>query len=413
MSRELADARALREGPQVDKPAPVAQRDRRTSGRFWLLGAALLLAGLFALGFVPRERNRARAGARAAQQAARLPIVNLVRPAQSEHARPLTLPASLQGLEEATVYARADGYVAALHADMGDEVQAGQVLADLDTPEIEREIQQAQASLASSEASLMRAQAAARHSAAELTRYQSITPGLISQQDLDERRTRSELDRAEVAVAEAARSALQANLGRLRQLKAFAKVVAPFAGTVTARSTERGALIVHGKDSPLFKIASSKTLRAFAQVPQSRVAAVTTGQHARVAVAEYPGLSFDGVVTRSASALDSATRTMTIEVQVQNPERKLLPGMFASVTLQLDPAAALLSVPATALIIDEHGTHVASVNAQGRVHLLPVTIERDHGDEVEIGSGLSAAESIIVSPGPSITEGSQVQVATR
>lgn len=399
---------------QATDAAPAAgSRGRLHMRGALVLALAALLGGLFLVGYVPKQRQRERLASESAALSSELPRVALLRPTPIQEPPSLTLPASVQGQQEAALYARADGYVAAVHADIGDDVRAGQTLAELDNPEVDREIEQARANLASAEALQVRASAAREHSALNFDRYRSMTPGLISQQDVDEKRTSATLAAADVAVASAAVAAARANLGRLRQLKAFAKVVAPFSGTITARSIEVGALVARGKDAPLFKLSALDQLRVFAQVPQNKVAGVHPGQRARVAVAEEPRRVFEGVVARSAGALDSDSRTMTVEVRVDNPERRLLPGMFASVTLELRASGTRLSVPATAVIIDEHGTHVARVGAGGRVQLIPVVIERDNGAEVEIGSGLDGSESLIANPGPSIGAGSRVQVAQR
>jgi RND family efflux transporter MFP subunit len=407
MTQELS---ALRE--EIE-PISDAERPRNAGiarGAVFGVLAVLLFGALFWVGYLPKQAQRAKLAAGASRDAARVASVALARPTRLEQPRLLSLTGSVQGLEEATVYARADGYLAELAVDMGDRVTAGQRLATLDNPEVGREIQQARASLASSEALLVRARAAHQHALVSLKRYEALVPGLASQEEIDQKRTQVALDYADVGVAEAAREASHANLDRLQQLKAFSKVLAPFAGTITARMIERGSLVSSGKDSPLFKITSLDSVRVFVQVPQSRVAGIEPGQRAQVAVAEYPGTKFEGRVSRSAGALDSHSRTMNVEVRVPNDDHQLLPGMFASVTLELERAGSSLVVPATALIMGEKGARVATVDKQGRVRLVSVEIARDRGADVEIANGLTGEESIIANPGPAILDGSVVRV---
>lgn len=384
MTQEL---RVLRE--EIE-PVSDAERPRGPSvarGAAFGILALLLFAGLFWIGYQPKLAQRKKLDASTGVQAARLHSVALVKPTKVEQAPVLSLPGSVQGLEEATVYARANGYLATLAVDIGDRVAAGQLLATLDNPEVDREIQQARASVASTEALLLRARAAHQHALVSLKRYEALVRGMASQEEIDQKRTQVALDEADVGVAEAARQASQANLDRLLQIKVFSRVLAPFAGTITARTVERGSLVWSGRDSPLFKITSLETVRVFVQVPQSRVAGVEPGQRAQVAVAEYPGEKLEGRVSRSAGALDYASRTMNVEVRVPNAEHKLLPGMYATVSLELGRTGVSWAVPATALVVGEKGSRVAVVDAQGRVRMLPVEIARDRGADVEIAAG--------------------------
>jgi len=402
VSREYGSIGTLREerGPAA---VPAAVRGITIA----LLGV-LALGGLFWVGLAPKLAREAQLEAATAQRGVRAPQVALVKPSWQKRPRTLTLPGSLQGLEQTTIYARADGYVSKLAADMGDEVKEGQLLATLDNPEVAREIQEARANLASSEAVLTRARAAHEHARASLKRYTSLG-GFVSQEELDQKRTQVALDEADVSVAQATAAAHRASLERLRQVQSFTRVLAPFAGTITARHVSQGALVSRGRDAPLFDISALDTVRVFVQVPQSRVAGIEHGQQAKLTVAEYPGLQFSGQVTRRAGSLDSATRTMRVEIQVPNNERKLLPGMYASVTIEIERVSAALVVPASTLITGERGVRVASVDAQGRVRLLPVEIERDRGVEVEISSGLTGEEQLIANPAPTTADGLQVR----
>jgi RND family efflux transporter MFP subunit len=402
MSREYGSIGTLREerGPAR---LPAAVR-----GIGLALLAGLALAGLFWLGFAPKLAREAKLQAATAQRGVRVPLVTLVKPSWQKRPRTVTLPGSLQGLEHTTIYARSDGYLSRIAVDMGDEVKEGQLLATLDSPEVTREIQQARANLVSGRAVLTRARAAHQHARASLNRYTSLG-GFVSQEELDQKRTQVALDEADVAVAQAATAAQRASLERLQQVEGFSRVLAPYAGTITARHVSQGVLVSRGHDAPLFDITALDPVRVLVQVPQSRVAGIENGQQAKLSVAEYPGAKFSGQVTRSAGALDSNTRTMRVEIQVPNPERKLLPGMYASVTIEIERSGAALVVPASTLITGEGGVRVASVDAQGLVRLLPVEIERDRGTEVEISAGLTGEEQLIANPAPTTTDGIHVQ----
>jgi RND family efflux transporter MFP subunit len=403
MSREYGPIGTLREELKPTR-LPAAVR-----GSLWGLGLLLLFGGLFWLGFAPKREREAKLEAETARRGVRVPQVALVKPTWQKRPRALTLPGSLRGLDQTTVYSRADGYLTEIAVDMGDEVKEGQLLATLDNPEVTREIQQARANLASGAAALTRARAAHKHALASLKRYASLG-GFISQEELDQKRTEAALGAADVKVAQAASAAQRANLDRLQQVEGFSRVLAPFAGTITARHVSQGALVSRGRESPLFDISALDTVRVFVHVPQSRVEGIEHGQNAKLSVAEYPGVDFTGQITRRAGSLDSATRTMLVEAQVPNRERKLLPGMYASVTIEIERAGAALIVPASALITGEQGLRVASVDPQGLVRLLPVEIERDRGIDVEISGGLTGEESLIANPGPTIADGSHVLV---
>jgi len=278
----------------------------------------------------------------------------------------------------------------------------------LDTPEAQRELEQAREAVTQAQAALARAQAKAAQSAATLRRYQALAAGLTSREELDQRETQLRLDEADVRVAQAALSAARANQERRKLQEGYALVRAPFDGTITARNVERGSLVAAGRSQALFKISALDTLRIFVQVPQNRVPGVRTGLPAQLQVAEYPQRAFAGTVSRTASALDAASRTLTVEVRVSNAEHTLLPGMYANVTLPLAGSSAGFLVPATALIIGEQGVKVASLTAEGRVRLLPVQIARDRGSEIELSTGLTGSERILVNPRPSLREGAQL-----
>jgi membrane fusion protein, multidrug efflux system len=377
------------------------------------LGAAVGLAVLgllFLVGYLPKRHQQALLAAEAAASKQAVPRVALVTPRPGRSERALSLSATLEGLEQTEIDARANGYVRRWLVDLGDSVKEGQLLAELDTPELDLEIEQARAALAQSEASIFQASATRDYSLTSLKRYQALAPqGIASQQDLEQKASQSKVDEANVRVAEAARNSQLANVHRLEQLKAFARVTAPFAGTITDRAVQRGKLVAAGTGQHLFKISTLDPVRAFVQVPQSLVAGVKQGLAAEVSVAEQRGKAWKGIVVRTASALDASSRTMSVEVQVPNPDHRLLPGMYAEVALKLDASQRLFVLPASAVATTKDGVRVAVVETDGRVRWTKVRLERDNGADVEISEGLTGNEQIIASPGPAVVDGLVVQ----
>jgi membrane fusion protein, multidrug efflux system len=377
------------------------------------LGAAVGLAVLgllFLVGYLPKRHQQALLAAEAAASKQAVPRVALVTPRPGKSERALSLSATLEGLEQTEIDARANGYVRRWLVDLGDSVKEGQLLAELDTPELDLEIEQARAALAQSEASIFQASATRDYSLTSLKRYQALAPqGIASQQDLEQKASQSKVDEANVRVAEAARNSQLANVHRLEQLKAFARVTAPFAGTITDRAVQRGKLVAAGTGQHLFKISTLDPVRAFVQVPQSLVAGVKQGLAAEVSVAEQRGKAWKGIVVRTASALDASSRTMSVEVQVPNPDHRLLPGMYAEVALKLDASQRLFVLPASAVATTKDGVRVAVVETDGRVRWTKVRLERDNGADVEISEGLTGNEQIIASPGPAVVDGLVVQ----
>jgi len=394
-------------------PALGARSGRSARRRLLGWGAGALALGLlFLSGYVQRGREAAvlAGDAQSASHAARRVLT--VRPRVGSSERTLVLPASLEGLEQTEIDARANGYVRRWLVDVGDSVVAGQLLAELDTPELDRELEQAQARLSQSDAAISEAAATHEFSQAVLARYRELAPqGIASQQDLEQKQSQSNIDAAHLSVVRAERSSQQANVHRLRQLKLFARVVAPFDGTITERGIVRGKLVAAGTGQPLFKLAALDPVRAFVQVPQSLVAGVAQGLPAQVRLAQQRGSVWKGQVARSAPALDPTSRTMSVEVRVPNSDHRLLPGMYVEVTLQLDSKQPTLVLPGAAVSATKEGVRVALVSAGGTVHWSKVRIERDTGAEVEISEGLSESDIVIASPGPDISEGTTVRIA--
>ncbi len=337
--------------------------------------------------------------------------VVVVAPKVGSSDRALSLPGSVQPLEETVLYARASGYIRKWYADIGDKVKEGALLAEVETPELDQELDQARAQLTQAQAQLVQSKANEELSKANLQRYKQLIPaGVVSQADLDQRQAQAQVDVATVAVSQAAIAAQEANIRRLTQLRSFARVTAPFAGTITQRWVENGALVTAGNGQPLYKIAAMDPARVFIQVPQDVAPSVHPDIVAKVHVREYPGRVFEGKIARAAGELDATTRTMTTEVRVPNVDGALIAGMYAEVSLTLPAPHRVFELPATALMTDARGQRVAVVDASSKIRLVPVVLERDTGPTVEIASGLTGTERVAKLGSAAFTEGRDVEV---
>ncbi len=407
---QVTESTAAQSELGFDLPAPAAIS--KTGLAAILAGSVGLIGVAFVFGYLPRQRERAALteGAQAAGQS--LLRVDIVTPKLISSDRAVLLPGTVQPLEETVLYARASGFVQRWLVDIGDKVKAGQLLAEIETPEVDQELDQARAQLAQAQPTLERSKANRELSAANLKRYEALTPaGVTSQAELDERKAQARADEADVHVAEATILNQEANIRRLTQIKGFTKVTAPFAGTITQRWAEVGALVTAGNGQPLYRVAALDPARVFIQVPQDVAPGVRTGVAAKVNVREYPGRAFDGTVARSSGELDATTRTMTTEVRVPNPDGTLLPGMYADVSLTLPSPHRVLELPATALMTDAKGTRVAVVDDESRIHFSSVLVERDTGTNVEISTGLSGTERVAKLGSAEFVEGRPVEVA--
>jgi RND family efflux transporter MFP subunit len=393
-----------------DLPEPAAISRTRVVV-FGLVGAAVL-ATAFVFGYLPRRAARAALVESTHAAGSALLSVDVVTPKASSSDRALSLPGSVQPLEETVVYARASGYVRKWYADIGDKVTDGQLLAELETPELDQELDQARAQLVQAQATLVQSQANRNLSQTNLQRYVKLAPsGVVSQADLEQRQAMAQVDEANVNVAQASIAAQQANMRRLTQLKSFARVTAPFGGTVTQRTIEVGSLVTAGNGQPMYKVAAMDPARVFVQVPQDVAGSVRAGVPAAVTLREYPGRTFAGTVARAAGELDPATRTMNTEVRVPNADGALIAGMYAQVALTLPASHRVYELPATALMSDAHGSRVAVVDAASKIHLVPVVVERDTGPTVEIASGLTGTERVAKLASSQFVEDKLVDVA--
>jgi RND family efflux transporter MFP subunit len=307
----------------------------------------------------------------------------------------VSLPGTLQGAVQAPIAARAAGYVKSWSKDIGSRVEKGDVLAEIEAPELDQQVSQAVAARDQMASTLALADSTA-------ARWEALRKkDVVSQQDLDERRSGVVQARANVAAADA-------NLQRLRQLEGFKRVTAPFAGVITKRNIDVGDLI-DTSGRALFLLSQTDPLRVYVNVPQTYASLVKNGQAVTVTQAELRDKTFTGQVTRTAASIDTATRTMQIEVSLPNHDGALLPGAYVQVSLPLKGGGAL-TIPANALLFRSEGTRVAVVDGQGRVKLRPVTLGRNNGATVDVTAGLQSTDRLVLNPPDSLTDGDVVSL---
>jgi RND family efflux transporter MFP subunit len=361
--------------------------------RFLLIAVPLALALVFFAGILPRIRAAADLQGRSAASAH--PVVNVVIAVKSSAPAKVTFPAAIQALQDTPIYARTTGYIAKWTADIGDRVKAGQVMAVIDGPDLDQELNQSRAALEQARANTELAKISA-------DRWKDLgAQNAVAQQDVDQKV-------ADYAAGKAAVAAAQANVDRLSQLKDFQQVTAPYDGVVSARNAQVGALINAGAGVEIFHIAQTDFLRVFVNIPQSYVRSVKLGLPVDVLVPEFPGRAFQGVVARFAGSLDSASRTLLTEVKLPNPKGELFPGMFGEVRFTFQAAQPAILLPSNAAIINATGTLVATVDASNRIHLQHVTFGRDFGNQIEIVQGLEVGAHVVANPSDSLVEGLEV-----
>ncbi|CAB3762554.1 efflux RND transporter periplasmic adaptor subunit [Paraburkholderia humisilvae] len=327
--------------------------------------------------------------------------VSIVAPVKDAHGPTLTLPSQLQAFSRAPIFARVSGYLKSWNVDIGGHVKAGQLLAVIETPELDQQLVQAKADLQTAKANADLAEITAKRWRAMLG------TDAVAQQDVDTRN-------GDYAAKKALVDAAQANLDRLVATKGFARIVAPFDGVVTARDTDIGALINAGSGGvgqELFQVSDVKQLRVYVQVPQNYAPIVHSGTIATLTVPAYPNQAFTARVVASADAVNATTGSTLVQLLVDNNDGKLLPGGFASVQFKLPVSPDALRVPASALLFDSHGLRIATVGADNRVVYKRVTIARDLGDSVEIGAGLAPTDRVIDAPPDGLAEGDKVEIA--
>jgi RND family efflux transporter MFP subunit len=367
-----------------------------------ILLIAVVVVGLLVLsGIVPRLKSRKALAAETNELAA--PTVLVVQPKQGAPSQEILLPGSIQAFVDAPIYARTNGYLKRWYFDIGSHVKQGQLLAEIESPEVDQQLSQAQADLATVTENLHLSQITAN-------RFSDlIKQDAVSQQETDN--AVSDLASRNTAVKSA-----QANVDRLKQLVSFEKVYAPFDGVVTARNTDIGQLIdsgaAGGQARSLFQIAAINKLRVFISVPQIYSQAATPGLSADLTFAEFPGRRFQGKLVRTSRAIDPTARTLNVEVDVDNSKGELLPGAYTEVHLKLKQGIPTMTIPVSALLFRREGLRVAVAKGDDTAELQPVTLGRDFGDFAEITTGLTGQERIISNPPDSIIDGERLHIQT-
>jgi len=398
-----------RTGERALPPAVDLQRLRRI-----LLAIGAVLAVLFVVGVVPRLLLRQRLRSDADSVRTRPPVVSTVNPHRAPAVVEIPLPGSMEAILETGIWARTDGYLKRRFVDIGDRVVKGQLLADIDTPEVDQQLMQAIATMNQDKATVVKTEADLALARSTLQRYLTAGPGTVSKQQIDERTSAVTDAEKIVEAARATVNADEANVQRLLQLQSFQKVYAPFDGIITQRNVDPGSLISAGSTSgtrELFRLAQVDVLRIFAYVPQSYAPDIKPGQTAEVSVRELPGRVFQGTVTRTAGAIDPTSRTLLTEVQVPNQDGTLLSGSYATVKFKIERPNPPLVVPQSALLIDAKGVRVGLVDGDGTLRYRPVQIGRDFGNEVEVLSGIDTSDVLAVGLAANIAEGTGVEVA--
>jgi RND family efflux transporter MFP subunit len=373
-----------------------SQKGIGKAGRIAGVALMLLLVTAAAIGFAIRLGERRALGKETESLA--VPNVIVIQPKAAPPQEEIVLPSSLEAFTESPIYARTNGYLAHWYKDIGSKVQKGTLLADIETPEIDQELMQARAARDQAEAQLRLAKTSA-------DRWETLRKmDAVAQQETDERS--SGYTQGQAALASAT-----ANVRRLEQLESFKHVYAPFAGTITKRNTDIGALINAGNsgmNQELFVVALVNPIRVYVDVPEIYAPSVRRGVNASIELPSLPGQRFTGSVARTADAIDPGTRTLRTEIDVPNADGKLLPGSYAQVHFGVHVATTRLSVPVNALLFRSEGPRAAVVGSDGKVHLKPVVIGRDYGTDVEILGGLETSESIVLNPSDSLEEGQPV-----
>jgi RND family efflux transporter MFP subunit len=388
----------------------------------------LIVVGLLVTGAIPKmQRKTALANEVKAVETGN-PVVNTVVLEVQDGQNEISLPASMQAIQEAPIYARVDGYLKIRGVDIGDHLKAGAVMAEIEAPEIDQQLAQVQAALAHAVAALAQAkasqkQAETRMELAKVTveRWkQLVVKGVVSKQDGDDKQGTydaavADYDAAAANVTASAAdiAAQKANVARMEQMRSFEKVVAPFDGVVTARNVDPGTLITAGSASDkreLFRMAKEGELRIFVNVPQSYSSAIHEGETAVIRVNEFQGRQFPGKIIRTSDSLDPSSRTLLTEIHIPNPTHLLRPGMFSSVMFTLDRTAKTILAPASIMLFDSGGTRVAIVKPDQTLHFQKVTPGRDYGSTIELLSGVNPGDRAVVNPSDELAEGMKVDV---
>jgi len=408
-----------------------APRKRRRRPHFALLSFLMLAAGLAVL-VISGIRTRIKAASDVKQETLDLatPVVSVIHPKLGALKTEVVLPGNIQAYTDSPIYARSSGYLKKWYVDIGGRVKAGQLLAEIEAPEVDQQVLQAKAALDQAEAALEQARATyqqgkTNEELARVTaeRWKNLAArGAVSRQENDQYQAQyqaalanTEALQKAIAAAESNVSSSKANVARLEQMQGFEQVKAPFDGVITARNTDVGALINSGNGGAaqeLFHMASTARLRVYINVPQIDSRSAIPGVAADLTLDEFPGRHFTGTLVRTAESIDASTRTLLTEISVDNTSGALLPGAYAQVHLRLPTAAPSLVLPVNALIFRSQGMQVAVLREGDKADLVPVTLGKDFGTEVEVTSGIDRNDQVITNPPDSLTSGSKVRVSS-
>jgi RND family efflux transporter MFP subunit len=379
---------------------PTAGQPRSGRGALWMILALLIVAAIVVAGIIPR--SRAARDLRKETNDLAVPTVSVIHPKLGASQSEIVLPGNIQAFTDSPIYARTNGYLKKWYVDIGARVTSGQLLADIETPEVDQQLDQSRADLNTAQANYNLSQITS-------TRYEDLLKtDSVSKQDVDNAHGDFEAKKAMVASA-------QSNVKRLEELQSFEKIYAPFEGVITARNTDVGHLINSGNGGPateLFHIAAIRTMRVYINVPQQYSQAARPGLTADLTLQEFPGRRFPGKLVRTADAIDLASRTLLVEVDVDNPSGEVLPGAYTEVHLKIPSGVPALILPVSALIFRSDGLQVGTVQDGNRAALTTIILGHDMGSEVEVVSGLAATDSVIANPPDSLISGEAVRVVT-
>jgi RND family efflux transporter MFP subunit len=365
----------------------------------WWIPASAAAVVTLAIFFGIRSRVNAEARVTRATHEAAIPVVNVAHPGPDAPLQEIALPGNTAAFIDAPIYARTNGYLKRWYFDIGSPVKKGQLLAEIETPEVDQQLQQARADLETAQANYNIAKITA-------SRWEFlVSTGSVSQQETDQAKS-------DLTAKKAAADSSASNVRRLEELQSFEKIYAPFDGILTARNTDVGQLIDAGAGSPreLFHLASIDKLRVYVAIPEVYSRAASNGSTATLTLDEFPGEIFKGTLVRNANAFDAANRTLLTEVDVDNPKGRLRPGAYVFVHFKLPESVSSVTIPSNALLFRKEGLQVGVVR-EGKVELVSVKIGRDYGSTVEILSGITGSDSVILSPPDSLVSGTPVKIA--
>lgn len=443
---EPGKSQILLDDPIHPRVTPPHSAKKRRSLVIWIiLGLLAVFVVLFFVGYLPRRHRENGINKEAKEEESSLPVVTVTQVKKSAPSSELLLPGNITPLTEAYLYARAAGYVKRRYVDIGDTVREGQLMAEIDAPDLDQQVvqaraslQQARANLGQTQASLEQAQAQQKLTGVTLARWKTlVAKGVLSQQEGDQKQADYDNATAQVHVQEANIRAAQdnvraseANLARLIELQGFKFIRAPFTGVVTSRSVDVGSLIStagSGQGNPnlgsnaagsgntsgeLFRVAQIDRLRILVNVPQSYSPIIHLGLPANVTVQQMNRMTVVGKVTRTANSLDQNTRTLLTEVQIDNRNHTLLPGMYVQLQFVSERTDPPILIPGDSLVVRSKGPEVAVVEQGNKVHFVPITVGRDYGTDIEVTSGLKGGEHVVVNISDDVREGLEIKPAS-